>query len=203
MGKLGRVQLSRYFYMREFLYSEIGVAHGISNMPHNPGLAIRNGSKLAQSILDPLVETFGPIAIRSAYRSPEVNEYGAKNNLGCASNAANFAKHIWDHPDDEGNHGASVSLVIPWFASRYEDGRPWQDLAWWLFDHLEFHEICFFPRRAAFNIGWRDNPSRKIRTYIGGNTVLLAAGATPEKDEAARGTGYADFPPFRALEFPS
>lgn len=40
---LGRVRLSRHFYMREFLYSEIGNFHQIQNIPDDPDLAIETG----------------------------------------------------------------------------------------------------------------------------------------------------------------
>ena len=70
---LGRERLSRHFFMRDFLYSEIGNFVGIQNIPANPDLALYTARKLATELLDPLVETFGPIAVRSAYRSAEVN----------------------------------------------------------------------------------------------------------------------------------
>lgn len=188
--------------MREFLYSEIAVFHGLSNMPHDPNRAITNGRVLARTILDPLVETFGPIAIRSAYRSPEVNSFGSEHDLGCASNAKNFAAHIWDHVDSAGNNGASVSVVIPWFASRFEQGRDWRDLAWWLHDHLPYNSIQFFPKRAAFNIGWRENPKREINSFLDPAGTLLKAGSEPVLDISARKACYADFPPFRGIPMP-
>ena len=40
----GRVRLSPSFYMRDFLHSEIGDIHGISNLPDDPDLAITAGT---------------------------------------------------------------------------------------------------------------------------------------------------------------
>lgn len=40
--------------------------------------------------------TFGRLAIRSSYRSPEVNAYGCLHRLSCASNERNLARHTWD-----------------------------------------------------------------------------------------------------------
>ena len=37
---LGRVRLSRSFFMRDFLYSEIANIHGMTNLPDDPDLAI-------------------------------------------------------------------------------------------------------------------------------------------------------------------
>ena len=70
LEKLGRERLSRHFFMRDFLHSEIAQIHGLANIPDDPALAVTVGRHLAQSLLEPLVETFGPIAVRSAYRAP-------------------------------------------------------------------------------------------------------------------------------------
>ncbi len=41
---LGRTRLSRHFYLRDFLHSEIGQIYGIANIPDTPELALRLGS---------------------------------------------------------------------------------------------------------------------------------------------------------------
>ncbi|MCZ0813760.1 hypothetical protein N5A93_16140 [Roseovarius sp. EGI FJ00037] len=202
LEKLGREQLSRHFFMRNFLYSEIGAFEGIPNIPDDPALAVRAGRALAQTLLEPLVETFGPIEVRSAYRSPEVNDFGNRNGLNCASIEANRASHIWDQRDAEGNLGACSSIVIPWFARKFEAGRDWKDLAWWMHDHLDYHAMTFFPTRAAFNLTWRENPERKISSWIGPTRTLLASGCEPNEPLAARQQGYADFPTFRGIRYP-
>lgn len=198
---LGRERLSRHFFMRDFLYSEIGNFHRIPNIPDDPDLALHTGRMLARDLLEPLVETFGPIAVRSAYRSPEVNGFGADNNLGCASNESNRAAHIWDQRDAEGRCGACVSIVIPWFADQYDRGRDWQDLAWWLHDHLPFHAVFFFPKRAAFNLTWREAPERKISSWIGPQRAILRVGEEPPP-VAERQARHADFPVFRGIAYP-
>lgn len=198
---LGRERLSRHFFMRDFLYSEIGNFVGIQNIPANPNLVLHTGRKLATELLDPLVETFGPIAVRSAYRSAEVNGYGAEHGLGCASNEANRASHIWDQRDAEGRCGACASIVIPWFADQYDNGRDWLDLAWWLFDYLDFHAITFFPKRAAFNLTWRKQPEKRISSWIGSNRTVFRANDVPPPKEA-RIQRYSDFPRFHVIHYP-
>ena len=42
---LGRVRLSRSFFLRDFLYSEIASMHGIVNLPDDPDLAIAAGAE--------------------------------------------------------------------------------------------------------------------------------------------------------------
>ncbi|MEA2806936.1 MAG: hypothetical protein QOJ17_1077, partial [Rhodospirillaceae bacterium] len=37
---LGRIRLSRSFFMRDFLYSEIANHYGVPNVPENPDLAV-------------------------------------------------------------------------------------------------------------------------------------------------------------------
>ncbi|MEL6645760.1 MAG: hypothetical protein AAFQ79_17650 [Pseudomonadota bacterium] len=201
---LGRVRLSKYFYMRNFLNSEIGNFHGVPNIPENPDLAIAAGRKLATELLDPLHETFGAVEIRSGYRSPTLNHFGATEvrPQKCAANEKNYAGHIWDRRDAAGRMGATVSIAIPWFADRYDQGRDWRDLAWWVHDHLPYHEMYFFPKLAAFNLTWREEPARRILSYIAPRGTLLAAGAEPDETRAQRRRRYADFPPFRGIAMP-
>ena len=97
---------------------------------------------------------------------------------------------------------AAASIVIPWFADRYAEGRDWRDLAWWLHDHLDYSEIWFFPKLCAFNLVWRPNPLRRIDSYIAPRGCLLAPGAEPEEPLAARRRRYADFPRFRGIRYP-
>ena len=73
---LGRVRLSRHFYMRDFLHSEISQLEGIANLPSDLQLAIHVGKHLYEDLLEPLQDRFGRIAIRSTYRSAKVNEIG-------------------------------------------------------------------------------------------------------------------------------
>ena len=193
---LGRVRLSRHFYFRDFLYSDIANYYGIPNIPDNPDLAIETGTRLATDLLDPLVDTFGPITLRSSYRSPAVNDLGNRKGHNCASNDANFASHIWDYPDSEGRIGATACISIPWFANQFENGRDWRDLAWWIADHLPYSSMFFFPRLAAMNLTWSDRPKRQISSYIAPKGILLRSGKDPGEDIAKRQERYRDFPAF-------
>ncbi len=201
LEELGRQRLSRHFEMRNFMTSEIANIHGIPNFPDDPDLALAAGRMLAEHCLDPLVETFGPIDIRSAYRHPEMNDFGSKlTPQKCARNEANYAHHIWDIRDAKGRMGACVTVGIPWFALQYNRGRDWRDLAWWLYDHLDFQEVYFFPKHAVFNITWReDYRQQRILSYARPMGTLVKPGLTPDPDRATR---YSDFPPFRGIKYP-
>lgn len=113
--ELGRQRLSGSFLMRDFLYSEIAAIHGLNNAPDDPDLAIAAGTRLCEELLEPLQDSFGRIAIRSAYRSEEVNAFGHANGYNCASNDANCAGHIRDRRDARGMRGAAACLVVPSF----------------------------------------------------------------------------------------
>ena len=69
LEEFGRVQLSKSFFMRDFLYSEISQIEKISNIPDNPDLAIEAGKALCENVLEPIQDALGRICIRSAYRS--------------------------------------------------------------------------------------------------------------------------------------
>lgn len=166
LEEFGRVRLSRNFFMREFLYSEIGSIHGIPNIPDDPDLAIAAGRRLCEELLEPLQATFGRIAIRSSYRSCAVNEFGNKNKLNCSSNESTYADHIWDRRDKDGRMGATACIVIPWYLDRYEATGDWRPLAWWIHDHLPYSDMYFFPQLCAFNLTWNEEPAREIYSYI-------------------------------------
>ena len=196
---LGRVRLSKYFFMREFLYSEIGNFYGLQNIPENPDLVIEVGRAFCTDLLDPLFETFGQVTVRSGYRSPDLNRFGNKNKLNCARNDYPGECHIWDRGDRQGG----ATIVIPWFADQYACGRDWRDLAWWIHDHIPYSEQWYFPKLAAFNLTWEATPRRTISSYIVPRGKLLAVGADPVEPQDQRRARYADFPPFRGIAYPA
>jgi hypothetical protein len=176
LEELGRVRLSPSFCMRDFLHSEIAEIAGIPNVPDDPALAVAAGRMLCEQLLEPLNATFGRVSVRSAYRSPEVNEYGNRRGLNCAANERNHAGHIWDRRDADGCMGATACVVIPWFADRYAAGADWRALAWWIHDRLPYSRLQFFPRLAAFNIQWHERPKRRIDSFIAPKGCLTKPG---------------------------
>ncbi|MEO0356877.1 MAG: hypothetical protein AAF386_01040 [Pseudomonadota bacterium] len=198
---LGRVRLSKYFYMRDFLYSEIGNFHEIQNIPDDVELTLDGGRRFCETLLDPLTETFGRIAIRSGYRSRRLNQFGNENKLNCARNDYPQECHIWDYHTGS-RQVAGASIVVPWFADRYNQGRDWRDLAWWIHDYLPFSELWFFPKLCAFNVAWRADPVRTISSYVAPKGMLLRGGDAPAEDAETRQARYADFPPFRGISYP-
>jgi hypothetical protein len=133
--EFSRVRLSQSFFMRDFLFSEIASIERMSNLPDDPKLAIQAGRGLCENLLEPLQGTFGRLAIRSAYRSPEVNDFGCKHRLSCASNEKNRARHTWDRRSKDGCMGALTTVVVPWLVDRMAAGTTWQAMAWWIHDN--------------------------------------------------------------------
>ena len=172
----GRTRLSKSFFMRDFLFSDIAAIHGLSNIPDHPELAIKAGTRLCEDLLEPLQEVFGRIGIRSAYRSREVNDFGNRHSLNCASNEANAAGHIWDLLDSDGCMGATACIVIPSFYDRFHKEGDWKRLAWWIHDHLPYSEMDFFQTYWAFNISWHQRPVRRIHNWIETPRVLTKPG---------------------------
>lgn len=172
----GRQRLSRSFFMRDFLFSDIASIYGLANVPDDPDLAIEVGKKLCEELLEPLQEAFGRVAIRSAYRSSEVNALGNAKGHRCAANEANYAGHIWDRRDADGHVGAMACVVVPSFWDRFQQPGDWRKLAWWIHDHLPYAELQFYPTYWAFNISWHEAPQRRVYSYAEPLGYLTKAG---------------------------
>jgi hypothetical protein len=176
LEKLGRVRLSEHFFMRDFLYSEIANFYGMPNIPDYPDRAVAAGRLLCERALEPIQARFGKVSVRSAYRSPSINRMGNERGHNCASNEKNFAGHIWDYPDAAGRIGATATIVVNAFIPYFERTGDWPALAWWVHDNIEYSNLEFFPRFAAFNLQWREQPERSIYSFVGPRGWLTRPG---------------------------
>ncbi len=177
LKKLGRVRLSKNFFMRDFLYSEVANFYKISNIPDDPDLAIASGKHLCEEILEPLQSTFGRISIRSGYRSSELNKFCNERGLGCAGNEMNCAGHIWDKRDKEDKMGAMACIVVNGYLDQYEMTNDFRPLAWWIHDNLPYSTMDFFPNLCAFNTGWHEqNRKKSIWSYAAPRGYLTKEG---------------------------
>ena len=176
LEEFGRVRLSKSFFMCDFLFSDIAAMHGLANVPDDPELAIAAGARLCEELLEPLQDRFGRLAIRSAYRSCQVNALGNERGFNCARNEANYAGHIWDRRDANGNMGATACVVIPAFWDAFQQDGDWQKLAWWIHDQLPYSTLYFFPKFWAVNITWNEKPERRIDSYTAPKGCLTKPG---------------------------
>lgn len=188
---LGRVRLSKSFFMRDMLYSEVANVFGLQNIPDDPDLAIAAATQLCENLLEPLQDRFGRISIRSAYRAPEVNRVCNEKQLGCAMNEKNYAGHIFDRRDANGHMGAMATIVVNSFIDYYEATANWQAIAWWVHDNLPPCDTFFFPKYAAFNISWHEHPRRTIQSYIPPKGYLTKPGMA--NFDGSHETEYVDF----------
>ena len=170
---LGRVRLSKSFFLRDFLYSETANFFQLRNIPDNPELAIEVGRHLCEEILEPLQERFGRIHIRSAFRSELVNAACHDSGLNCAPNERARGAHIWDGLDASGRKGAMACVVVPWLIDRCEAGLDWREMAWWIHDQLPYSVAIFYRPLYAFNIAWRQEPRRALLNRIDDPNVEL------------------------------
>jgi hypothetical protein len=194
LEEFGRTQLSKSFFMRDFLYSDISQIEHIPNIPDDPDLAIAAGKALCENVLEPIQDALGRIAIRSAYRSCAVNAKGAenKNQYNCSRNEANYAGHIWDKRDANGCMGATACIVVTRFLPYYEETKHWQALGWWIHDNVPgYSHMYFFPKLAAFNIGWHERPEKRIDSYVEPKGCLTKLGM--ENHHQEHQAEYAEF----------
>ncbi len=177
LEKFGRVRLSPNFFMRDFLYSEISTLYGVPNIPDDPDLAVEVGQHLCHELLEPLNATFGRIAIRSAFRSSAVNALGNEKGHNCASNEANYARHIWDKRDRDGGAGATACVVVPWFMEKYSAGADWRQMGYWIHDHLPYSEAEFFhgDGMCSFNLSWHEIPKKNVTSWMKPRVLLKGA----------------------------
>lgn len=179
LEEFGRTRLSKSFFMRDFLYSEISQIESIPNIPDDPELAILAGKSLCENVLEPIQSMLGRISIRSAYRSCAINARGAenKNQYNCSRNEANYAGHIWDRRDENGHMGATACIIVNSFIPYYEKTNHWQALAWFIHENiLGYSHMQFFPKYAAFNISWHESPIKEIYSYINPKGFLTRPG---------------------------
>lgn len=182
LSDFGRTRLSKSFFMRDFLYSEIAAIHGLSNLPDDPDLAIAAGTALCEQLLEPLQDRFGRIAIRGAYRNCEVNALGnrlmraGRAGYNCALNENSYAGHIWDRRDAAGHIGATACIIVPSVWDRFHGEGDWRRLAWWIHDHLPYSWMYFFPKFCAFNLNWHERPLRRIDSYVAPRGCLTKPG---------------------------
>ena len=179
LEEFGRNRLSKSFFMREFLYSEIAQIERIPNIPENPIHVVEVGRNLCENVLEPIQDGLGRISIRSGYRCPAVNAKGAENNsqYNCARNEANYGRHIWDFPSVDGAKGATACIVVPSFLKYYERTGHWQALAWWIHDNIPaYSSMYFYPKLAAFNITWSEKWEKRIDSYISPKGCLTKPG---------------------------
>ena len=65
-------------------------------------------------------------------------------------------------------------------------------MAWWIHDHLPYSELQFFPKLAAFNIGWHERPKKHISSFAKPRGLLTKPGM--DNHYGSHRDLYPDFP---------
>lgn len=160
LANFGRVQLSPSFFMRDFLYSE---------MPPHPTPSRDSYTNRHNALPESPWAATGSLWTYKHKVGLPLNAKGAenRNQYRCASNERNYARHIWDYPDEQGNYGVMACVVVNSYLPHYEATKDWKTLANWIENNIpEYLEMCFYPKLCAFNISWRQKPKKSIKSHI-------------------------------------
>jgi len=90
LGVVADQPLSPHFMLSELLVSETAARKGLSNAP--PDGYVERLQQVAQDLLEPVRQRFGPVHVTSGYRSPAVNAAigGSATSAHCEGFAADF-----------------------------------------------------------------------------------------------------------------
>lgn len=176
LESLGRERLSRNFYMREFLHSEVATKLNIVNYPDDVSVALDTGRRLCESVLEPLQAKFGRISIRSGFRSAALNAVCHDHGYNCVENRKAFGRHIWDFPSERFGYGAMACIVIPSVHDAVASGVLIEEFAYWVNSNISYCFMSVFQQQTAINICWSEKPSREIYSRIPPSGLLYKRG---------------------------
>ena len=176
LDRLGRQRLSKNFYMREFLHSEVAARFNVVNYPDAPEIALETGRRLCETLLEPLQEKFGRISIRSGYRSSALNSLCHEQGFNCVENHKAYGRHIWDIPSEKYGYGAMACIVIPSVHDAVSKGIGIDEFASWINSNLPYCYVSFFQNQTAINICCSDNPKMDIYSRLEPAGLLFRSG---------------------------
>ena len=136
----------------------------------------------AKKCLEPLWARFGRISIRSAYRSPAVNDFGNKHNLNCGQQRKQLCRPHLGPARRRGPHGRDApAIVVHAFLPYYQRTGHWEAIAWWVHDHLPYDEHGILPqtRRLQRAAGATARRCSRIYSYIPPRRGLLTKPGMP------------------------
>ena len=85
------VRLAKNFTLNELIKSSTADRMGLNNWPQDDGVLV-NLTNVANHILQPVRDEFGPVRVNSGYRGPELNKAvgGSSKSQHCHGEAADF-----------------------------------------------------------------------------------------------------------------
>lgn len=149
-GEKCTMKLSENFTLDEMLKSQTAIRKGIPNLPHDSEV-VENLGNLCTTILQKVRNQFGPTAVNSGYRSPELN---------AAIGGSSKSQH---------SKGEAADIEVP-SVSNY-------DVAVWIRDNCEFDQLILegyqsgVPSSGWVHVSLRNGDNRKevlTATFQGG-----------------------------------
>ena len=85
------IRLAKNFTLNELIKSSTADRMGLNNWPQDDGVLV-NLTNVANHILQPVRDEFGPVRVNSGYRGPELNKAvgGSSKSQHCHGEAADF-----------------------------------------------------------------------------------------------------------------
>ncbi len=85
------IRLAKNFTLNELIKSSTADRMGLNNWPKDDGVLV-NLTNVANHILQPVRDEFGPVRVNSGYRGPELNKAvgGSSKSQHCHGEAADF-----------------------------------------------------------------------------------------------------------------
>ena len=132
-------KVSKNFTIEELTASTVAIRNGLSNKP--PQKAVIAITTLAQKVLQPVRDQFGPVRVNSCYRSPEVNKLvgGSSKSHHCCA-------------EDDHENVTKSAADIEVFDTEVSN----LELAIWIRDNLIFSSLIleFYRESKGPHSGW-------------------------------------------------
>lgn len=144
--------------LSDFLYSAKAVIVGIPNCPPLDGPEIEALKGLAEHILDPVVDKFGPLSITYGYTCPELHAklYGANSRHGVHDCVPAKAKGA--------ELAAAADILVHKMIDLTKD-EP-REVLFWIKDNCEFDRLILYPGSEIICTAWADKPRFDCKEWI-------------------------------------
>ena len=196
LEELGRVQSQpRFLHAQLSVFPRSPTSMACPNIPEDPDLAIAAGMQLCKELLEPLQkDLWTPGVFARAIARPQVTKFcgkcpGAWRRRRAITPPITSGTCAIRNGTDGGERPAS-SFHGSWSVTA--KGADWRGLAWWIHDHLPYSHLEFYSKVAAFNIQWREEPARRIDSFISPRGCLTKPGMANHQGYHSR--WYEGFP---------
>lgn len=152
------IRIGKYFMLSDFLYSAKAAIVGIPNCPPLDGIEVQALRGLAEHVLDPVVDKFGPLSITYGYTCPELHAklYGANSRHGVHDCVPAKAKGA--------ELAAAADILVHKMIDLTKD-EP-REVLFWIKDNCEFDRLILYPGSEVICTAWADKPRFDCKEWI-------------------------------------